>query len=105
MREKKDYEELGCYCCGSTVKIGVVIGENLNITFSQLKGMKFLVISFTSDWLYPTTQSKEIVKSLKSNGIEVSFVEIDIDYGHDSFLIECQDLKDVVFNFLNSFDI
>lgn len=80
-------------------------GENLNITFNQLKGMKCLIISFTSDWLYPTTQSKEIVKSLKSNGIEVSFVEIDIDYGHDSFLIECQDLKDVVFNFLNSFDI
>lgn len=80
-------------------------GESMIKTFNHIKDMRFLVISFTSDWLYPTSQSKEIVTALKSNGIEVSFVEIDIDYGHDSFLIDCQDLKDVVSNFLNSLEI
>ncbi|MGQ4873466.1 MAG: homoserine O-acetyltransferase MetX [Promethearchaeia archaeon] len=69
--------------------------------FSKAKNTKFLIISFTSDWLYPTSQAKEIVKALKSDGINVSFAEIDINYGHDSFLIKCEDLKILVRNFLN----
>lgn len=73
-------------------------------TFSILKNNKFLVISFTSDWLYPTSQSKEIVFALKSNDIEVSFVEIDMNYGHDSFLVECKDLREIVHNFLNNLE-
>jgi homoserine O-acetyltransferase len=78
---------------------------DLNSTFLPLKKSKFLVVSFTSDWLYPTSQSKEIIHALKSNGIECSFVEIDIDYGHDSFLVECDDLREVVSNFLNNITI
>lgn len=78
---------------------------NLAFTFAPLKNTKFLVISFSSDWLYPTSQAKEIVFALKSNNIDVSFVEIEINYGHDSFLIECKDLRDVVSNFLNSFKL
>lgn len=77
---------------------------NLSNTFSRLDDIKFLVISFSSDWLYPTSQAKEIVYALKTNSVNVSFVEIDINYGHDSFLIECKDLKEVVSNFLNSLD-
>jgi homoserine O-acetyltransferase len=73
-------------------------------TFLGLKNNKFLVISFTSDWLYPTSQSKEIVFALKSNGVEVSFVEIDMNYGHDSFLVKCKDLRDIVSNFLNNLE-
>jgi homoserine O-acetyltransferase len=64
--------------------------------------MKFLVVSFSSDWLYPTSQSKEIIYALKSNGIESSFVELQTNYGHDSFLVKCNDLRVVVSNFLNN---
>lgn len=78
---------------------------NLTKTFSHLKNVKFLVISFTSDWLYPTSQSKEIVQALKSNNIDTSFVEIDTNYGHDSFLVECDDLRVIVSNFLNNLHI
>jgi len=48
----------------------------------------FLVISFTSDWLYPTYQSKELVRALKVNDVDVSDIEIQSSYGHDAFLIE-----------------
>jgi len=77
---------------------------DLKLTFSSLEDVKFLVISFSSDWLYPTSQSKEIVFALKSNGIDVSFVEIDINYGHDSFLVECDDLSELVSKFLNNLE-
>lgn len=49
---------------------------------------RFLVISFSSDWLYPTYQSKEIVKALKANSVDVSYCEIPSSYGHDAFLLE-----------------
>ncbi len=75
---------------------------DLALTFYPLKKIKFLVVSFSSDWLYPTSQSKEIVYALKSNGIESSFVEIKTNYGHDSFLVECGDLREIVSNFLNN---
>ncbi len=61
-------------------------GSGLINTFSKVKS-KFLVLSFTSDWLYPSYQSKEIVSALKANQIEVSFCEIDSNYGHDAFLL------------------
>ena len=73
--------------------------------FAFLKDTKFLVISFSSDWLYPTSQSKEIVFALKSLGLPVSFVEIDINYGHDSFLIDCPDLRVLVSNFLKNLEL
>ena len=79
--------------------------QNLIKTFSRIKNVKFLVISFTSDWLYPTTQSREIVYALKSNDIETSFVEIKTHYGHDSFLVDCKDLREVVLSFLENLKI
>jgi homoserine O-acetyltransferase len=75
---------------------------NLSTVFFPLSNTKFLVISFSSDWLYPTSQSKEIVYALKANGIETSFVELVTNYGHDSFLVECEDLREVVSNFLKN---
>jgi len=51
------------------------------------KKTKYLVISYTSDWLYPTYQAKELVQTLKRSGQDVSFCEIEADCGHDAFLI------------------
>ena len=60
----------------------------------------FLVISFTSDWLYPSHQSQHLVRSLKANDLEVSYVELKSDYGHDAFLVEFDDQSRIVSNYL-----
>ncbi|MBE0476464.1 MAG: homoserine O-acetyltransferase [Coriobacteriia bacterium] len=49
---------------------------------------RFLVLSFSSDWLFPTYQAREIVGALLANGAEVSFAEVPSPYGHDAFLLE-----------------
>ena len=61
---------------------------------------EFLVVSFTSDWLFPTHQSKEIVRALQANGVPTTFLEIASDYGHDSFLLPNAELADTVTQFL-----
>ncbi|MEI6915449.1 MAG: homoserine O-acetyltransferase [Armatimonadota bacterium] len=62
---------------------------------------KFLVISFSSDWLFPTYQSKEIVKALRRNNMDVTFAEMQTPYGHDAFLLESAQLSNLISNFLN----
>ncbi len=71
----------------------------LKDVFSSAKA-KFLIISFTSDWLYPTYQSKEIVRALKANDLDVSDIEINSTYGHDAFLIEAEDQTNIISHFL-----
>jgi homoserine O-acetyltransferase len=61
---------------------------------------RFLVISFTSDWLYPTYQSRSMVQAMKKNGLEVSFCEIEADWGHDAFLIPNERLTRLIKGFL-----
>ncbi|MDE2027622.1 MAG: homoserine O-acetyltransferase, partial [Candidatus Omnitrophica bacterium] len=63
---------------------------------------KFLIVTFTSDWLYPSYQSKDIVRAMKANDIDVSFIEIDTSYGHDSFLVEINGQSKLVRDFLNN---
>ncbi|HQP10376.1 MAG TPA: homoserine O-acetyltransferase [Candidatus Omnitrophota bacterium] len=60
----------------------------------------FLIISFSSDWLYPSHQSKELVRALKANDIDVSDIEISNSYGHDAFLVEVEGLSDIITHFL-----
>ncbi len=62
---------------------------------------RFLVISFTSDWLYPTYQSIELVKAMKKNMLDVSFCEIEADWGHDAFLLPSEPLTNLIRGFLN----
>jgi len=62
---------------------------------------RFLVISFTSDWLYPPAQSRELVRLLKRAGLAASYINLDSEYGHDSFLIENPPFADVLRHFLN----
>ena len=66
-----------------------------------LAGVSFLVISFTSDWLYPTYQSRDIVSALKKNGSDVSFCEIEAQWGHDAFLLPNQRLYGLISGFLD----
>ena len=69
---------------------------------AALSGVKaaFLVVSFSSDWLFPTEQSKRIVDALLQNRKEVSFCEIRSGYGHDAFLLEVDTLGRMVRDFL-----
>lgn len=55
-----------------------------------LPNVRFLVIAFRSDWLYPSVQSQEMVRQLKMRNIDATYCEIDASYGHDSFLIESE---------------
>jgi len=59
-----------------------------------------LIISFTSDWLYPSHQSRAMVRALKANDVEVSYVELSSDYGHDAFLVEINEQARAVSNYL-----
>lgn len=60
----------------------------------------FLIISFTSDWLYPSYQSKEMVRALKANDLDVSDIEINSSYGHDAFLVEVEGQSKLISHFL-----
>jgi len=74
---------------------------NLSNAFKNSK-TKFFIISFTSDWLYPTSENKEIVIALNAAGANVGFIEITSDKGHDSFLLEVPDFLSSVRNFLEA---
>lgn len=67
--------------------------------FSKTKA-NFLVVSYTSDWLYPTYQSKAMVQAMKKNGLDVSFCEIEASWGHDAFLLPNERLNTLVRGFL-----
>src|SRR5512136_1184831 len=62
---------------------------------------KFLVISISSDWLYPPYQSKEIAEALSANDIDVRHCEIKSNYGHDAFLLESGQMNYTIQNFLS----
>jgi homoserine O-acetyltransferase len=78
--------------------------EHGDVLANAFKGTKtrFCVVSFTSDWLYPTRESKEIVQALNAVAANVSFVEIESDKGHDAFLLEESELFATVNGFLNA---
>lgn len=61
---------------------------------------RFLVISFTSDWLYPTYQSLEIVNALRSRNHDVTYCELSSSYGHDAFLVDVGEQTSMVRGFL-----
>ena len=65
-----------------------------------LANVTFLVVSFSSDWLYPTYQSKALVSVLKKNGSDVSFCEIEAQGGHDAFLLPNERLNGLINGFL-----
>jgi homoserine O-acetyltransferase len=63
--------------------------------------VRFCVISFTSDWLFPTRESRAIVHALNAVAANVSFVEIESDKGHDAFLLDEPEMHDTLIGFLD----
>ena len=63
---------------------------------------RFCLVSFTSDWLFPTEESREIVHALNAVAANVSFVEIKTDKGHDAFLLHEPELFDTIRGFLSA---
>jgi homoserine O-acetyltransferase len=61
---------------------------------------RFLVIAYSTDWLYPTYQSKEIVQALMNLNKEVTFCEIQSRHGHDAFLLEWEALTRIIRSYL-----
>ncbi|MBM3707657.1 MAG: homoserine O-acetyltransferase [Actinobacteria bacterium] len=77
--------------------------ENLTDALKNVRA-KCLVMSFTSDWLYPKEQSLKIVKALKINGIDTTYTNLETPYGHDSFLINDDRIKRIFTGFLKSLE-
>lgn len=62
--------------------------------------VKFLVVSFQSDWLYPSYQSRDLVRLLKTRFVDVTYCEVPSTYGHDAFLLEIDEQEMLVKGFL-----
>ena len=75
-----------------------------DVLANAFKGAKtrFCVVSFTSDWLFPTSESRAVVHALNAAGARVSFAEIESDKGHDAFLLDEPELFAIVRGFLES---
>ncbi|MBS3755697.1 MAG: homoserine O-acetyltransferase [Desulfobacterales bacterium] len=79
--------------------------ENANsaVRVFSVAAARFMVISFTSDWLYPTYQSREMVQAMKKGGLlDVSFCEVEAQWGHDAFLLPNERLTNLVRGFIDS---
>jgi homoserine O-acetyltransferase/O-succinyltransferase len=75
--------------------------NSLTAAFVSAKDVKFLAVSFTSDWLYPSHQSKEIVRALTAVGADVSYLDIESDAGHDAFLVEVDTMTRLLGSFMD----
>jgi homoserine O-acetyltransferase/O-succinyltransferase len=62
---------------------------------------RFLVISFKSDWLYPSSQAQDIVRLLKRRSIDATYCELNSTYGHDAFLVEVEEQTTLIKHFLD----
>lgn len=71
-------------------------GGRLAAAFAGAGDVRFTLVSFDTDWLYPTAESRRIVQALQSVGAAASFVELSAPFGHDSFLLEVPALDRLV---------
>jgi homoserine O-acetyltransferase len=74
---------------------------SLEAAFANVKA-GFLVIAFTSDWLFPPRQSRELVRAMRAHGLAVSYCEIESSYGHDAFLLEKEHLSRLISGYLSN---
>jgi len=75
--------------------------RNLAEAFAPSAGITYLVVSFTSDWLYPAYHSKEIVSALTAVGADVTYCNLQSSWGHDAFLLEVDTMTRLISDFLN----
>jgi homoserine O-acetyltransferase len=74
---------------------------SLAAAFSAATEVKYLVVSFTSDWLYPSYHSKRLVSALYAAGADVTYVDVKSTWGHDAFLLEVETMTNLLGSFLN----
>jgi len=77
---------------------------SLNKAFKNVVS-KLILISFSTDWLFPSYQAKEIVAALMNNDKDVSYIDIKSSYGHDAFLLETESLTKIVTSFLENMSL
>jgi homoserine O-acetyltransferase len=65
------------------------------------RDLKFLVVSFTSDWLYPSYHSKDLVSALTAVGADVTYLDVQSTWGHDAFLLEVDTMTRLLRSFLD----
>ena len=75
--------------------------DSLTTAFRDAKA-RFLVLAFSSDWLHPPYQLKEIVSALRATHKHVSYYEVESHYGHDAFLLEREKMEGIIGAFLAS---
>jgi homoserine O-acetyltransferase len=74
--------------------------KELREALANSAGITFLVVSFTSDWLYPTYHSKETVSALTAVGADVTYCNLQSTWGHDAFLLEVETMTGLISDFL-----
>ena len=81
-----------------------IAADHDGVLASAFKGTRtrFCLVSFTSDWLFPTSESRDVVHALNAGGARVSFAEIETDKGHDAFLLDTPEFFDIARAFLDS---
>jgi homoserine O-acetyltransferase len=77
-------------------------GGVLANAFARAREVRFCALSFTSDWLYPTVESRAIVRALNAAGCRASFVEIETDKGHDAFFLDEPVMRRALSGFLEA---
>ena len=77
-------------------------GGVLANAFKRAREVRFCVLSFSSDWLYSTAESRDIVRALNAAGCRASFVEIETDKGHDAFFLDEPQLDSALRGFFES---
>lgn len=75
--------------------------QRLAIALAPAAGVKFLVVSFTSDWLYPSYHSRELVSALTAVGADVTYLDIQSTWGHDAFLLEVDTMTQLLSSFID----
>ena len=73
---------------------------SLAAAFTQSVDIRYLVVSFTSDWLYPSYHSKRLVSALTAVGADVTYLDIQSSWGHDAFLLEVETMTNLLGSFL-----
>ncbi len=74
--------------------------DSLNDSLRRVK-CKSLLVAFSSDWLFPAYQMKHMANALRNNGADITYVEIQSDYGHDAFLLEVEEMTRMISAFLH----